>query len=567
MRPGTDLPSRFTITEDDIIAEPVVRPFGRRSDLANEVSLNIEQSSGSEYLPEDFKVVDTAAQASDGERLPQELSQMKFVTEPVQAVNLLTQRLRQQRGLVSLELHVKSPPDWRYLTLIAGDKITVRLPEFGIGVEGARLRDFRVTGVQVNDNYTAQLNLLEWPETLFNDEFDFPVRQQKFAYPIPTPPAPIGQGAIDWNVDTNGNVVWTAFLSWASTPYATVINVDSAIANTDSKTTFANSESFTLTEAGRYIFNLHHRSRDGRRSAQSQVVLDATYDEIPLPRPVIIDANQNANIIVFRVENAPNRDITGLEVRYNSLSLDASFADIPAITEANWAEAPQMNVSPVVPPNADDPIFAYAVLPVSGTYRIYVRLRNRVGNLSPISIVHDARFEIPASATGSRSAQPLWAGVFNNALVWSHDSESRVYSDRAVLPTAVTGAQWNGASDFPFGEHTGYGGGVTDSVNTSYQTTEYNEFESAARREVYVAIETDTPAGKLASDPAGFEIVLRYRQGSSTAAIQTQVVDDGAAVIIDNLAAVQATVAFNNQRNHALTAVTIGWRGSAREAA
>lgn len=559
-RPGTDLESRFTISEDDIIAEPVVRPFGRRSDLANEVSLTIEQSSGNEYLPEDFKVIDSVAQNADGERLPQELSDMKFVTEPVQAVNLLHQRLRQQRGLVTLELHVKSPPDWRYLQLVAGDKITVRLPEFGIGIEGARLRDFRVTGVQVNDNYTANLTLLEWPDGLFSDQFDFPPRQQRFAYPVPILPAPIGQGDIDWNIDeSNGSVVWTAFLSWAATPYETVVSAASRITNTEIKVTRANYVDFQLTEAGRYTFNLRHRSRDGRSSAQSQVVLDATFADIPLPRPVVIDAVQNSNIIVFRVENVPNRDITGLEIRYRSLGLDASFADIAVITESNWEEALQLNVSPVVPPNADDPIFAYAVLPASGTYKLYVRLRNRVGNLSPISNVVDARFEIPASATGSQAAQPLWQGNHNNTIVWSHDGESRVYADRGVLPTAVTKEQWAGAEDFPFGEHTGFGNDSTATTSTSYLTRPYT-FDEVQRREIFISIETDTPPGKVASAPDGFELVLRYKQGSATATTQSQIVADGASIIVERLAWVQALIVWNDQRNHALTTATVGWR-------
>jgi len=218
-RPGTDEVSRFTITEDDIIGEPTVSPFGARSDLANELSLEIEQSSGSEWKAENFVVVDSVAQESDGERLPQELSQMKFVTEPVQAVNLLTQRLRQQRGLVGLELHVKSPNDWRYHRLIAGDKIEVQLPEHGIGQTDSdgnpigTLRYFRVTGVQVNDDYSVNLHLLEWPDNLFNDEVDFPLRQEKFSYQRRAIPAPIGTGYIDWNINRAGSVIWPSVLS------------------------------------------------------------------------------------------------------------------------------------------------------------------------------------------------------------------------------------------------------------------------------------------------------------------------------------------------------------------
>lgn len=575
-RPGADMESRFTITEDDVLGEPVVSPFGARSDLSNEVSVSIEQSSGMlldsdgmrtlppAYKAENFVVVDALAQRTDGERLPQELSQLKFVTEPVQVVNLLTQRLRQQRGLTGLSLHVKSPNDWRYHTLLAGDKIEVVLPEHGIGVDDARLRYFRVLGVQVNDDYSVNLNLLEWPDGLFTDRFDFPTRQRKFSYALRAIPAPVGRAVIDWQIDqSTGLAFWQVKLSWDSTPHRTYIRVDSPGTNTISKDTLENDVTFILTEAGIYTFTMHHREVSGLLSPQSQVVLEASAAGVPLPRPVVIDAVQNANIITFTLRNAPNRDIIGLDVRYRSAALDASFADIDVIMEDGWETAPQMNVSPVVPPSVGNVFHADAVLPVSATYRIYVRFVNRIGNLSPISNVIDARFEIPASATGSISEQPDWAGEFNNALVWAADGENRVFSDRADLLSDVTIDQWDGLENFPFGQHTGFGKSAFDSDSTSYTTRAYDftaDGGSAARREVYVVIEPVSPAGKTASDPAGFEITLMYKQGSSTAAMQSRVVADGVGATIDNLAWVQAAVSFYNQRNHALTAVTIGWR-------
>ena len=564
-RPGSNQPSRFRITEDNIIADPEVRTFNSRSDLANELSVAIEQSTGEDFQVEYFNVVDSAAQASDGERLPQELTQLKFINEPVQAINFLHQRLIQQRGLVSVRLEVKSPPDWRYHELIAGDKIELILPEHGIGVEGARLRYFRVNGVQVKDDFSVMLNLLEWPDDLYQDQFEFPPRQRKFNVQPKIPPAPAGSGVIDWNIVQDGSVVWTAFLSWDAEPYETTIRVTGNNANAQVIRTRENSVSIDLTQAGSYTFNLRHVDASGIASAQSQVVLEATYDDISLPRPVVLDALQNGNLIVIRVENVPNRDIDGLDVRFRSRGLDANFADIPVITEADWDEAPQMSVSPVVPSDRNNPIFAYAVLPASGTYRIYVRLRNRVGNLSPISNVIDARFEIVASNTGSQTEQPDWSGDFNNALQWTHDGEHRVFTDSNDLITTIPMTQWDGESDFPFGEHTGFGVMNSQTENKTTYTTVPYAFEDASRREVYVAIETDTPDGKLATDPAGFEITLLH----SSSALDDNgelvnptsvIVDDGAVSDLPNVHAAQAVINFYEQRNHALIAVTLGWR-------
>jgi len=227
--------------------------------------------------------------------------------------------------------------------------------------------------------------------------------------------------------------------------------------------------------------------------------------------------------------------------------------------------APQMSVSPVVPPDVAQPIYATAVLPATGTYKIYVRLRNRVGNLSPISNVYDARFEIPASATGSRSSQPQWAGDFNNTIHWTHDGEHRIFTDRDTLPNAISFADWDGASDFPFGQHTGFGIKNTATGDKTTYTTEPYEFETAARREVYVAIELLSPIGKAATDPDGFEITLL----SSTSPLDTDgdivsptstVVNNGANINLTNVRSIQAVINFYNQRNHALTSVIVGWR-------
>jgi len=547
-RPGADQPVRFLITEDDVVSDPEVMPFGSRSELANELSVSIEQSISEDFLPENFVVVDATAQASDGERLPQELTGLKFVNDPVQAINFLHQRLRQQRGLVSVNLHVKSPPDWRYLELVAGDKIALELPEHGIGADGA-LRNFRVNGVQINDDYTANLSLLEWPDNLYDDQFDFPPRTEKFNYAPAPIDAPVGQGVIDWNINREGAVVWTAFLSWASAPGETVISVDSPFATETTKRTHRNSESFDLLEAGRYTFNLRHVS-NGISSAVSQVVLDATYTDIPLPKPVIIDVVQQSNIIVIRVENVPNRDIAGLDVRYEAGGIDTDIADIPVVTEATWDSAAQMNVSPVVPPSADDPIFAYAVLPASGTYRVYVRLRNRVGNLSPISNVVDARFQVPATATGSVASHPLWAGVLNGMLVWRHDGENRLFPDPRTLVTTIDYGQWEGDGAFPFG-------GLT--AGESY-TTQILNFPDTKRREVTVLVETSTPEGKTPSAPIGLDIVMRRSTSENLPSPTESVVREGVATTLDNIRSVQVVVRLNRAVNHVIAALTVAWR-------
>jgi len=221
-----------------------------------------------------------------------------------------------------------------------------------------------------------------------------------------------------------------------------------------------------------------------------------------------------------------------------------------------------MNVSPTIPPEGNDPIYASAILPASGTYKIFVRLRNRVGNLSPISNAIDERFEIVASATGSLTSHPNWAGTLENCIVWPHDGENRIYTDPATVLTTIPFSDWDGEGDFPSGEQTGFGvANATTGAKTRYSTITKDfttDGEGVKTREIYVALVVSTPEGKVATEPAGFEITLTVTPNNGAAT--TQIVEDGALTRYENVASVSAIINFHNQRNHALAGVTIGWR-------
>jgi len=566
-RPGTQNPHgedavKLTIPESDVIDEPTVRPFGARSDLANEVSLEILQSAQSDYQSQRFVHIDREAQMSDGERLVTDLQTQHFVNNTAQVGNFLTQRLRQQRHLVGVDIKVKSPADWRYIELIPGDRIELNLPQYGIGTgtageEGAALlRYFRVVTVTANPDYSVDLNLLEWPDNLFDDSFDLPAPVQKFDYRPRNIRAPSGViGNIDWNITRDGRTEWTAFLAWDSSPYLTVINADAALVNTEERRTRDDQISFTLSTPGRYFFSLYHISSAGVASAQTQVVLDATYDDIPLPKPVIQSQEQIGNTIIIRIQNVLNRDIDGMEVRYTRGAVADGFSTLPTLDESNWDDALEMIVAPVVPRDVDQPIIGTAVMPGSGSYRIYVRLRNRVGNLSPISNDIFNRYEIAATSTDSRSEQPLWANTKLNTILWPHDGENRLLPNPAKAVTEVTMSEWDGSSDFPFGEITGKGAAYSATGSTAY-TSQIINLDNLAEREIWVGIESaaaKTPA------VAGFELTLLYSTEADLASPQSRVVTDGSLSRL-TCRSFQARVHFKDTVNHALIAATIGWR-------
>ena len=559
-RPGTEMPSKITIGEKDIIADPVVRPSLPRENRTNEISIVLEQSALEDYRSAEFRIADTAKQASDNERLPADIGTQSFINQPAQAINILYQQLRVQSASMQVELKLAPGNLYEYVGLVPGDKVELDLPEYGIGQAESSIRFFRVISNSVNSDLSIDMRLAQWPDGWFEDRFEFPeIRPRAIAIPSPVA-APVGSPVfITHNIGQDGTVTWEAVLFFEPTHHTTRCWVESPLTNRQERDAALGEVRFTLESPGTYTFYAYNIADDGRASSVVSATAIANYTNIPLPRPVITNANQIGTAIQIRIMNIPDRIITGAEVKYTRGALDADLTTLGVITEADWESALEMNVSTGIPRSGGQPEYFNALFPTSGSFRVFMRLVSNVDTLSPIAEVGVFRYDFQGVVIDSRNSFPSWPGTQENMAVWPHDDNHRLLPDRNNIH-AVTFDQWDGAPDWPFGENDGRGEIYTaDGEHTAYITRAFNFDNATTSREVTVSVETDAPDG-VANNDDDVDIVLFHSRGENIALPTTSLVmQDGQPEII-TARSVQARVHLRNTRSNALISVIVGWR-------
>ena len=574
-RPGADETLRLTVPERDIIAEPIVRPSLPRENRANEVRINLEQSSVSDYRSMEFVVEDSEKQSSDGERLPTSVGTQSFLNQPAQAINIMHQQLRAQRYSMQVDVKVMPREDYRYIELVPGDRVELQIEQFGIGqgerpvdpvAARAEVRDFRVLSSSVNADLSVDLRLAQWPYGWHTDEaYEFPaVAPRAISIPAPVNP-PVGDPVvITHNADQNGIVTWEATLSFAPSPHRVVAFVESPLTNRQVKRSDNNEMHFTFNDPGTYTFYAYNETADGRTSSVVSSTAEANYLGIPLPTPVPLSPVQVGNILHIPIRNIPNRIIAGAEVKYTRGALTVNTNTLGALTEADWDNALEMNVTTTLPRGEDQPLLIQAPFPSSGTFRVFMRLVSRVDTLSPIVEVGVFRFEYQASTTGGIAAHPLWAGTAENMLLWPHDDNSRLIPDRHDR-NAVTFEEWDGqkrlptglVSAWPFGDNSGFGKAYNAEGELTYYDTLVIDLLETISREFTVSVETDSPAG--ATPAGGYDIVFRHSVNQNLASADELFVVDGRPFLLA-ARSIQVRVHFRDIRSRALIALTIGWR-------
>ena len=513
-KPGAERVISRTITPDDIIEIKGVSPAPALQARINAATVSIAQSREHDWLELSLpELTDQPALDRDGERLAQDLGTRAFLADPIAAGRLLAIALRRARASATFTYRVRPGHGFEFLTLQPTDWVTLTDPEHG-------LDDFQamVTRVVVNEDWSVELDCVEQPAGVYADTLLLPSLKPR-RLDIPTPdivPDVTGLAAAHTHeVSRDGTVYWHIDVTWDDAPYHTRLRV------TDGNDIFREearidgvSQRFTVDTPGTYRVTARHITRQGFASDDAaEVTLTFGWADVALPAPVILSTEQYGNSLQMVTEPIINRDVAGIEMRYNRGSIDAADA-LGALSEDNWFEASRADVTLVAALDGERPLVANVIIPATARYRLFVRLFNRLGNYGPITEIGYKRLVIPGISTLSPQQWPLWAGTLNNLYLWPHDLEFRLYPDYEDR-SAITRDQWNGEEGWPFGPVEGYDEAMHTDDSTYYET-EIIDLGQNSRIDVVVDAEFVEPpnaadgfTGTVATNTATVEYVYR----------------------------------------------------------
>ena len=472
--PGADRPIARAITPDDIIAIEGIQPAPALQDRINAATLSLAQSREHDWLEASLpEFADTAAEARDGERLPQDLGTRPFVADPIAGGRLLAIALRRARASATFTYRVKPGPNLEWLAIRPSDWVNINDPEHG-------LESFQalVTRTVVNPDWSVTLDLVEQPAGVYADTLVLPgIKPRRIDIPtFRVVPAVTGlRLSYSYTVSRDGTIYWHISATWDAAPHLTRLVLTGPPTTIDpTRHAFQQTESagirhvFTVDAPGEYTVEARHVTRGGFASPGVSEIITFDWSDVPVPAPVVLSAEQYGSLVQIVIAPVANRDVTGVEVRYTRGPIDGAET-LATIDEAGWLAASRADVAVTIPPSrATQPFVGNMLVPATGRYRLFCRLVNRVGNLSPITEIGYKLLLIPAVETLSPQQWPLWLGTLNHMYVWPRGDQFLLLPDRSRA--APTRAQWDGDEGWPFGQVEGYGAALSEDGSTWYET-------------------------------------------------------------------------------------------------
>ena len=540
VRPGAFSPVQTTITGEDILEEVAVFPGHEWTRKYNSASATLSQSRLGDFLEADIEVDDTAAQARDGRRLPGQTIRLPFVSEPIQAHNLLLGLLKEQRASMRLELLCRPRADWSLAQLRPGDVVALDLPAVGFSPP----RQFRLTSSSFTEDWRLRLGLQEWAADRWTDVLELPhLRERDLAPAVHAPPAPAGLAAtISQEEAEDGGIEWRIAISWEPSPYQTRLVLTGPAPQTSQLQVSGDSAVMIAKQEGAYSVEARHFSPAAGQSAAARVQVQAL--GLPPPAPMPLQMTQYGTLLHFVMAAIPGKTLAGLEIRYTYLPED-STASLPPITLADWATARRMDASTTLPSVAGQPVLGNAAIQASGKYRLALRYIDRSGQLSPLTDAGEFLFILPSQESLNSQAWPEWAGRSSNSFVWLHDEghPSIVLSSPGATADNTVD-KWNGSGGWPFGAP----------AADSWVETESMDFGSLREGEVILSHETVQPPG-VANDTANLSLSILHGASDDPAAM-TSVAYTGVPVSV-TARYIRARAAFTGATHYGLSRLGI----------
>ena len=448
IRPGVDRPSTLTLTEDDIIAEPLVVPAPPQADRYNQITGRLAQDAGAGWLNRDLEpVTDEVNEDRDGELLPRDLGDIRFTTHRFRAKYLAAVLLRQAKDQTALDLRVRPGSTFQNVSLIPGDKVTVTLPAYGF-----EEKDFQVVRHEVQSDMSVSLRLLAWPSDLFGadyEEFDEVEPPTIVAQPVQQAQNVKFTPAVKVFNDGTSEVYIDA--TWDDVPELQV-EVYATKGGDEVRQTVTGDSQTRLSplDTGTWTVEVTSISTEGRRSEPVREEVELKTDLFPDPPAVnLVAVRQLGGSIHVELNPVIGRpDVTGFELRGRSKSL-TSTDTLAEIKEDDWDTLTQLGTQ-FIPASAGSNIIVTFDIPESGIFRLAGRFVSRAGLYGAIGQVGGVVLVQPATSSFNSQFEPEFDGTKTGMRVLT-EGDLTVLAPDETPTSAITDDEWNGAGGWPFG--------------------------------------------------------------------------------------------------------------------
>ncbi len=454
-RPGVERAADVALGPADLLNIESIQVAPALQDRVNAVTVGLQQSRAHDWdvltMPE---YTDAAIMTRDGERLPLDLGVKYFVSDPVAAGYLVAVALRRARAGAVFSYRVAPGAAFRNLSIIQTDRITITDPEHGFAALPCV-----VTNTKFHEDWSATLTLHEAPAGIYADTLVLPPPVPR-PLTIPTertpPPAfvfvvvtPRG------DVVADGTIRSSVRLSWGATEYGAQISITSR----DDPTAPAlqltvprgiSSATQDLPEPGNYTARLWPRSRHGVLGPEHSEDFAISWLDLPPPAPVLLTMQSNSGIAQLTLAAAPNRDISGIEIRHNSTDVE-NVDDLAAITAADWGTYPRLDVTALVASVGGAGLVATVAIPATGRYRLAARYITRQGLYGPVADFGERIFTVNITAEGSIRADPDFAGTLTNAAILMPPDPLTPLLIYDPSSRDISRARWDGVAGWPWG--------------------------------------------------------------------------------------------------------------------
>lgn len=219
IRPGQARTPSVTITDADILAAPVLRPWHPLEERVNALDTTLHSSSEHDWLELKLpRYADSAARTRDGELRPRATTR-RFVASPITGGRLDAILMRRLRASLTVSLTVRPRDDFALFDLKPDDVIRVESTASRLNAA-----NYRIEQITITSDSAIQLDLSEETAGIYADSLVLPPLKSRNLARVshaPTIEAPTGLTLDEIaTIAKDGSTIVRLTASWATNPYS-----------------------------------------------------------------------------------------------------------------------------------------------------------------------------------------------------------------------------------------------------------------------------------------------------------------------------------------------------------